>query len=384
MSRVSDLKQNIAEKYGFYLLLIPLVAMVTIDDSKLVTNIYRVLICLPLLFLARWQDVTSFSRHPFVRRYLLFVLFCALSLLWSETDTIKNMALKILAMTVFLFLIYTVSVYQSAYFRCLDSVYILLGTVLLAFYLVSYLGRSTPVEDVYGVFGNKNELAWFLAAVCLVVAYKLVNEGFNPYLLGILLIVLAVIWEVASRASLMAVYFGLLMVFCTDRRRWLKVGGLGIMIVLPFVLWLCVGSELEALLLRADSNRFYIYQNAFSQITGSATTFLFGHGLAADSENVIARGDVMGHWHSIYISMLFYGGLIGLGLLFYCFFYRFWLLIRNQAEPCVWDVVAFGVAIALLFDGNRVFNYPNSVFISFVLPAFFANFQQPDRDQSAD
>ncbi|MDP0562131.1 MAG: hypothetical protein QS721_07300 [Candidatus Endonucleobacter sp. (ex Gigantidas childressi)] len=367
-------KQNVSEKYCFAFLFIALISIVTIDNDKLVINIYRLLICLPILTLSRWSDVVCFAKQPFVKRYLLLTIFCLFSLLWSEPGHIKNMFFKILTMTVFLYLIYLVFIYQPSYFRKLDSIYIFLSMTLLSLFILHNLGKDITTEDVYGVFGNKNEIAWFFSISCLIIGHKLIFEKFDIYLLAVFLISLSTVWVLASRASILAVLFGLFfsLIMVPNRSIVKRLGLLGLGCLL-IALYISNNNMASSLIERGDSFRFEIYNNAFNKIAESAMTILLGHGIATDSESLGGYNITFGHWHSIYVSMLYYCGLTGLMLMLYCFFYRFWLLYRKKTIICVWDVVVFAMAIALLFDGNRIYSYPGGVFMSFVLPVFFAN-----------
>jgi len=369
------LKQNVAEKYCFAFLFIALLSIVTIDNDKLVINIYRLLICLPILILSRWSDIVCFLKQPFVKRYLLLTTFCLSSLLWSDPGHIKNVFLKLLTITVFLYLIYLVFVYQTSYFYKLDSIYIFLSTTVLSLFILYYFGGNIPAEDTYGVFGNRNEIAWFFAISCVISGYKLISEKFDIYLFSIFLITISTVLVIASRASILAVLVGLLFsIIITPFKPKAK----SLLLLLWFI---CLLTPLHithdrmthSLIQRADSGRFEIYSNAFNEITESTMTFFLGHGMATSSRNLLHSDLIIGHWHSIYLNMMYYCGLTGLLLMLYFLFYRFWLLYRNKTTICVWDVVVLSMGVALLFDGNNIYSYPGGVFMSFVLPVFFAN-----------
>ncbi|MDB2384829.1 hypothetical protein N9V90_03245, partial [Endozoicomonas sp.] len=213
------------------------------------------------------------------------------------------MAIKILAMTIFLYLVHTVSIYQKQHFFKLNQVYILLALILTSFILLDHMGEGIPVEGVHGIFGNKNEAGWFIAAACIVVGYKLIVEKFNPYLFGIFLILLSLLWIIGSRASLLAFFSGMLMVLIKHQKYRTKLLTLAVFIGLISISVIYLSgsiNDINALISRADNGRFEIYLNAFTQISLNIKTIAFGHGLAASARNVLSSGITINNWHSIY------------------------------------------------------------------------------------
>ncbi|MDD7806044.1 MAG: O-antigen ligase family protein [Endozoicomonas sp. (ex Botrylloides leachii)] len=374
-----DTKQKIWEKYSVYILLIVLFTMISVNNDKAAVNIYRLLFCLPLLLFIRKNDIIACCKNSFINKYLALTLFCSISLLWTDSDTIKNMAIKILTMTIFLHLTYIASIYNPKVFKKMDEAYILMALLLIGYIISKYMGQGIPGDSVHGIFRNKNEVAWFLSSACIVTIYKLAFEKANAYLFGIFFIFIAILWKIQSRAALIGFCAGFLMISACIIKQYgykkiSKFFILGALLFIPAIFLAGKINVIGHLIARADSYRFEIYAAAFHKITMNIGTIFFGHGIAANSEYTLSNGIVVSHWHSIYINTIFYVGIIGFSLFVYCFFDRFWMLLKKKTTLCVWDVVLLGTSVALLFDGDTLFNYPNGVYLSFILPAFFAHF----------
>ena len=241
------------------------------------------------------------------------------------------MVLKILSLTVFLMLIFNTATYNQRLFQQLDKLYILLALILSSLVLVKFVGANHFTEFVYGIFDNRNPLAWFIAACSVVVAYKFIAQKPGYYLAGIFIVLVSVLWLLGSRAGLVAVVAGVVFTFL-QVYRWSFKAIAGVMVGVT-ILFACLAyvDSFQGLVARADSHRFEIYHNAFSAITLNLKTFFIGHGIATSSVNYLADGTFVTHWHNVYLNVLFYTGFIGLVCFVNCFFYRFWLLFKKKS-----------------------------------------------------
>ena len=117
----------------------------------------------------------------------------------------------------------------------------------------------------------------------------------------------------------------------------------------------------------------------------SGLSWLIGYGDNASS-TVDTAGYLFEHPHSIYLSTLFYGGIIGLGLLLALIAKSYVILFRAQAgEPrgIALACLTFG-AVSLLFDGDYLLDKIDYVWLVLWLPvALTASLRtvRSDRDQ---
>lgn len=114
-------------------------------------------------------------------------------------------------------------------------------------------------------------------------------------------------------------------------------------------------SPLKELVDRADSGRIEIYRAGIAALP-DAKAWLFGTGEWGTDASWRSRLDSQpNHLHSVPLSTLVHGGLIGLVLLLAFIalgFRRAWWLAKN-GHPLWWSLLAFGSA-GLIFDGQSL------------------------------
>lgn len=149
-----------------------------------------------------------------------------------------------------------------------------------------------------------------------------------------------------------------------DRRRLMLI----LLCLIPVILIVAyLSGYAELMLKRSMSFRPEIWQATFSQwLNGN---MMFGSGLQAEFDLYIAPNRFM-HPHSLYLSTLYYGGIIGLGLLLVFIGRLFWVIVY-KADPQVriyaFPLLAFGLT-TLLFDGNRLIEKVDFLWLCFWLP----------------
>lgn len=380
-------KEKVTEKFCWYFLLFLLLISVFIDNGKAVVNFYRVWICIPILLCIRWRDATHFVNDRFVQLFLLLTLWLGISLFWSDSEKLHNMAAKILATLALLYMVFSLVRFQRQKLALAQWVYAFSGLVLIvAIYIKwGYIGQYYA-DNPYGTFVYYNVVAWFLAAAAIVSCSLIFEERrYARLLAGILFVLLtAAVVLFKSRGALLGLLAGSgLLIFW---HLWNKFSFKKILfcifasagcVYLFYMGWgeqLGVDHYIRGSLQRADAGRFLIYQNAFEAITLSPKTILFGHGIAADPSNVIWDNFTASHWHSIYISTLFFGGITGLFFFLLCVFKRPYEIFIKRAKHNAWDFAVMGIMVTLLFDGNRIYEYPGGMLLAFTLPLFLANF----------
>ena len=109
--------------------------------------------------------------------------------------------------------------------------------------------------------------------------------------------------------------------------------------------------------------RFEIFDNAWNAIVEKP---FFGHGFGASSHNIIREKFIIYHYHNMYLSVFFYGGLVGI-ILFLLMIILF--LVRNfRCSSKGWYSVVVMALVAFVVDGNHFITYPSAELYVFLLP----------------
>ncbi|AMO54712.1 hypothetical protein GZ77_24085 [Endozoicomonas montiporae] len=372
-------KELIIEKWSFYFLVIAIMAPSLIDYSKAVVNLYRVWLCLPILLFMRWQDIKGFYSNTFVKLFSLLSLYFVINLSWSEGNSIHNMATRILATYAFLLLVFCSAKYNSEKLKNFDIVYILSALTLLATVGLKWGGIGTHLEDpVFGVYGNRNPVSWFLAGAAIAAFYRAVYTPLRLQFAAIFIVLGTCILLIASRGAILGASIGMAVIVLSkclnsEKSKFYLLSSMGFIILSVLLVQIISPDYISSLLGRGDSARFVIYSTAISKITSSPLTLIFGHGIASSARMTLENGLIMNNYHSVYLNMAFYGGMVALALFFACLLIRPYRIITGASKLNQWDAIVFGIMVALLFDGHRIFEYPGGMLFAFILPLFMAN-----------
>ncbi|AMO56825.1 hypothetical protein GZ77_02330 [Endozoicomonas montiporae] len=383
---IHSLKEKITVTFCWFFVLFLLAISVLLDNGKTVVNFYRIWICIPVLLCIRWKDAQKFLSVRFVQLFLLLTLWLTISLYWSDSHKLHNMAAKLLATVALLYLVFSVIRYQTNKLVVLQWCFVVAAVILVVMIIMKWGSIQQHYSGTpFGVFGYYNVVTWFLAAAGIIACSLMIDQNrLYKWFAGALFLALIVaILCFKSRGSLLGLFTGCgLLLFSSV---WHRFSHQLILLCITFgavVCWLFylffgeklgLSLYLQELLVRADAGRFEIYQEAYRVITASWQTLWFGHGIAADPSNIVWRGMKIAHWHSIYISTLFFGGLIGLALFLLCVFKRPCDIFLRKQKANAWDYVVIGMMVTLLFDGNRFYEYPGGMLLAFTLPLFLAN-----------
>ena len=373
-------KKMIIEKWSFYFLIIAIIVPSFIDYSKSVVNIYRALLCLPILLLIRWTDLKVFYKNTFFRLFSLLSLYFTISLIWSDGDSLHNMATKILATYAFMLMVLCSAKYNQKKVENFDTIYIVSAIILLISIAIKWSGIGTFfTDDIFGVFGNRNPVSWFTAGATIAAFFRIINNRqLRILFIAAFSILVTSLLLMASRGSILGTAVGMACIilskcFSSDKSKsYLLYSVIGISIAV-LCIQIIAPEYISSLISRADSNRFTIYSIAIEKITSSPTTLLFGQGIASSARITLDNGTIINNFHSVYLNMAFYGGLIALSLFLSCLLIRPYKILTGASKLNQWDAIVFGIMVTLMFDGHRIFEYPGGMLFAFMLPLFLAN-----------
>jgi len=123
----------------------------------------------------------------------------------------------------------------------------------------------------------------------------------------------------------------------------------------------------EEILRRSTSFRIEIWTEVLSSVFNGP--YIFGHGLNA-VETIHYQDFIFEHPHSIYFATLFYGGLVGLGLLLGLIGHLYWIWFRTEPKPYLiyaLPLMTYGL-VCLSMDGDKLLTKINFVWLLVWLP----------------
>jgi len=96
----------------------------------------------------------------------------------------------------------------------------------------------------------------------------------------------------------------------------------------------------------------------------------FGHGLTADTLMIMSDGAKILHHHSVYMTTLFYGGIVGLLLLIALVGSAIWQGLTRIEKPqkCFLTCMLLYGIICMVTDGNTLIRHPKPIWLFFWFP----------------
>ena len=138
------------------------------------------------------------------------------------------------------------------------------------------------------------------------------------------------------------------------------------------VLFMLYPDFLKSRILRAETYRLKVWKQSLLQ---AEEAIYFGHGLDADTRVMVSGEEGKNklwihHHHSVYLTTLFYGGIIGLLLLIALVGAAIWQGLTRRGKPQKFPVtcmLVFG-ALCIVTDGYTLIDHPKPVWIFFWFP----------------
>ena len=369
--------QNVLLKtLPWFLLCTLFLSAAIIDNQKLVTNIFRVVVCIPIFFMLKIDDVKIFVGNRFFQLLIVLFIYTAISLFWSQSDKTVNILGRLLTTVILVYLIFLVYQYRPDNFQKFGELYLLAGLISIIAILTHWDGiQSLDRWSIsYGVFNHHAPLAWYMATCALIALHASIQSDQNRQLKALLFFGFFVMVLLSqSRGGLVVLLFGIFFIlfFCGCKKKYFSIrflSGCMLTVVATVLILHFVDSDyFKDLLERADAGRFYIYENAYNKITSNWFVFFFGHGAASLSDNMIGRFQA-DHYHNLYLNTWYFTGLLGLLLTLILLLWNFFILPIKGRIWSVWDAIVAAMLIGFLFDGSRIYGYPSAMMFCFIIP----------------
>jgi O-antigen ligase len=148
--------------------------------------------------------------------------------------------------------------------------------------------------------------------------------------------------------------------------------------LLVLLLLICAASVASFMVYPEFFKSFFLRESYRLEIWGKILVKVrdapcFGHGLnadTADTRTIMSDGSVMLHPHSVYLTTLYYGGIVGLLLLVALLSLAIWQGVTRVGKPqsfLLTCMVMFG-ALCMVTDGKTIIQHPKPFWIFFWFP----------------
>jgi hypothetical protein len=384
---LARLRTAIRTRYAWVALLLFVAICFLADNRTGATNLYRLLVVVPMLLCFRPADLAPIWRHPPARWFLLLCTWLTLTLWWDGwTHKDFKLLLRELNVLALFCLVYLISIHHRPRVPIFLTGLVALG-LIGAGLIVWHWPQAWPPSWEHqatvrrGVFNHHVEVGRALALIAIIALYQALNVSRRgcacAYGIATLTLWTLVFW-VQARSAYVVLGVGtlLLMALFPGRRAAALVIAGGVLALL-----LALGLRQELTLVtshiveRGTAMRLPIWHNGWTAMTDSWSRFCFGHGLSADSRNW-SGGIMVPHYHNLLVNQAFYSGLVGVGL------YLGWIASLLRAAVAdrrlwLWGTLVVAMQFGFITDGDQLFVNPSSMLLAFLLPAFLLGFRVP-------
>jgi O-antigen ligase len=276
------------------------------------------LLVIPTFLRALWSGDRGVARAPESALVTALLAYFAVSILWSaDADSSRKLKYAVGIATNGMFIAAAVAFFRDGDERLLRAflpAVLIAAAINLVLSFGIHLVEAGPTQRLEGWAETRNSVLGALV-ISLIFSLLLVRAACKGkadwQLVALGLALLAFIALTRSRSAMLTAAIAAAVALSYPGRRTVMMiiaaAALPAIVVLaaaPVRVWDTIAELAE----RADSSRLAIWQAAWQEIVQRP---IFGHGLA----NVFPVAEPFSHPHSLYLSSLYYGGIIGFLLL---------------------------------------------------------------------
>lgn len=297
----------------------------------------------------------------------IFLSYISLSVMWSDTNESGRYFDKG-KIGVFIMIAMLATTHIAGKFpplmRTLSASFITAALLSGIYLIITY--ASHPPEDGYylrlhglGRADNPVQAALLYGLAIIAIAFTNISV---PKRLAAASIPLAVILLTQSRGPLLALLVTLSILVILRARRKILTAILLSTVLLGGIFAASIALQDTHIMMRKTNGRSEIWQSAITKIKESP---VIGYGLANKTYYTYSKfngaQESVGHAHSIYLSTLIQGGLIGFALLISLMVMTFWRTIPQIAtrpEEDLWPIgwITMGALLGVVDFGGYVIN----------------------------
>jgi O-antigen ligase len=373
------------EKNSWLLLLFLIVPgmLLSPDDYNITTFIasysYLLVIALVLIYwLLNPSVIVQMVRYRGTQLFAVFLIYSLLSVFWSANGYTHSIPVVCIGTCALLTLCYLLTQYQPQKLLSVEKV--LLGSGILCIILAMYkYGSGFSLHNLgkgRGLFVYHVYISWLSAVLLLLLLARKTQLSLVQCLLFCFFI--ACIILSAGRGGLLVFVCGYLcMIFRQETRYREKQVILCLLVPIILIAALYPLGFLK-MINKGASSRVEIFQVHFQKATDTARHIAFGRGLNTNTDLVIKQKKLP-HFHSLYLTLMYKGGVIGLCLYLAMLAYVLYQGLRiRDAQP--WVYIAIGMSVALAVDASDFFVWPSPLMICFLIPLFLTLFSIPPKN----
>lgn len=360
--------------YFSWMLALFVASFLVLPTSKMVNNFYYIFIAIPGLYLLLRNYKLL---KPINKTELVFLTLCFYIALYSFFEFPR-----VITQTLYVVLfIYTVSRFVDVEFfnsKTFARVIFWGGIIYAAsgavsYYIIGDTPFGVPVNPGLSRLDNPIQTSMFIACSLFVIGpHWLKDNNLGEGISGFVIAFIAIALVFQSRSGLAGmVLWSIFILICMVK----ELGGKGLIFLgigLLILIIVCIplfdlAGMSNQLIERADSNRFAIWQGYFLALSDCG--FIIGCGFPdINSPHLLIdpnrNGDIY-HPHNIYVEMVFNYGLILLLLFMFMMVNALYMAWRQRNW---WGGYLFSGLLVLNFDGSRIADSPNEVWLMMWLP----------------
>lgn len=330
-------------------------------------------------FVSQWRDIFLLRGAMIL---MVLVVYLVTSGLWSEPfDWSDFFSTLVRGLLVFLFVAALAESEQRGLVqRWLASALALVGTIVAGAALIDFFVNPPPVVNRLNGFGqlDNHNVAALMFSVVFIMQLKVLtskNVGVVIRLFSLIGcgVLLATIYFSDSRNAWGSVALGscvyLMAMFIRDKGRFLATLAAGLVISIALILvFISNPNTRDNLIPRGDSYRIEIWEISLQRLAESNP--VFGLGINTPDDVQVKDTRIFNHPHSMYISTLVQGGIIGFVLLLLLVaevLSRAYLSYEDPSVKLAFGLIAVGLG-SFLFDGHELVDKVGESWFLFWLP----------------
>jgi len=356
-------------------------------SSTFYCNFFYVAVAFPFL-ISIFMKKVDFSSLFFNRIFLLstiFLVYMFSTLFWADNcdlSDISRYGRRVLYVLIFLGVtIHLIQTYPNFLHRLLVT--LCWTTAIFAIGYIVFYYRQHPFPDArlsgFGQLKNPimaSSVYGIVAIVCTYLFQQQRTVKMKLLYLGILLVLLLYMLLTQSRGPLLAYGVTILAWSLTGDFSY-KEGNHGyrnnfllhLLIILAAMaaMFILYPDFFKVHIFRGTSYRLEIWEQSLL-LTKDAP--FFGHGLTADTQLIMSDGAKILHHHSVYMTTLFYGGIVGLLLLIALVGSAIWqglTRIEKLQRFLLTCMLLYGI-ICMVTDGNTLIRHPKPIWLFIWFP----------------
>ncbi len=344
-------------------------------DEKIISQVFYIGVILPTLLLIKKEDIYVLWRSPITKVLVLYLLYVSVAWLFAGKTKYLRYGLYILIFTcsVWVLLKYKLITLDNiaVYFFVLSVLGILLG-----FLWIYFSNGKLPYRPYFIGWMTENpiHLSSILAVSCVGwISVFLIEKKYLIATIGLLIcFYLMYVFKTRTGYFALGTAFVCLLIFrlyFLDRKHLSRLFIFsGCFLIVVSVLY--TFGFLDVLLDRGTSYRLVIWSVLLEQF--KQCNYLLGCGYDYDvSIHYFTKNEPIVNAHSIYVSELFYSGVLGLVLLLSFIFTTLYYGIKNNL---IWIYAFVAACGAFAVDGHIAVRPPrNEAWLIFWLPLVLVN-----------